>query len=100
MHSEGLRRAHLTAYDREQRIEIEYPDHRKEVLPQVVRFVRTVEPGRGFIRYTWLEGADPAHLVQEQVDYFRELGIPFDTKCTLRVRGRRVCLVRKARPAY
>ena len=31
------------AYDREQRIEIEYPGHRKETLPHVVRFVRTVE---------------------------------------------------------
>lgn len=66
------------AYDREQRIEIEYPDHRKETLPHMVRFVRTVEPGRGFIRYTWLEGANAARLVQEQIDFFHQLGIPFE----------------------
>ena len=65
-------------YDREQRIEIEYPDHRKETLPHLVRFVRTVEPGRGFIRYTWLDGADPASVVREQVDYFRRLNMPFE----------------------
>ena len=66
------------AYDRELRIEIEYPDQRKETLPQVVRFVRTVEPGRGFINYAWLEGVDIAAALREQVDYFRELGIPFE----------------------
>ncbi len=29
----------LTLYDREQRIEIEYPRMEKEVLPQIVRFL-------------------------------------------------------------
>jgi hypothetical protein len=67
-------------YDREQRIEIVYPDHRKETLPHVVRFVRTVETGRGFIPYTWLNGANPADVVREQVDYFQRLGIPFEWK--------------------
>ena len=66
------------AYDREQRIEIVYPGHRKETLPRVVRFVRTVETGWGYIPYTWLNGADPADVVREQVDYFRELNMPFE----------------------
>lgn len=30
----------LALFDKEQRIEMEYPDMRKEVLPHVVRFVR------------------------------------------------------------
>ena len=68
----------LTVYDREQRIAIEYPGHRKETLPHVVRFVRTVETGRGYIPYTWLNGVDPADVVREQVDYFRALKIPFE----------------------
>ncbi len=66
------------AYDREQRIEIEYPGHHKEILPHVVRFVRMVETGRGFIPYTWLNGANPADVVREQVDYFRELNMTFE----------------------
>jgi GNAT superfamily N-acetyltransferase len=65
-------------YDREQRIKIEYPDHRKETLPHLVRFVRTVEPGRGFIRYTLLDGIDIPGLVREQIDYFRRLNMPFE----------------------
>ena len=66
------------AYDREQRIDIVYPGLRKETLPHVVRFVRTVETGRGFIPFTWLNGADPADVVREQVNYFGELNMPFD----------------------
>ena len=33
----------LALFDKEQRIEMEYPDMRKEVLPHVVRFVRVQE---------------------------------------------------------
>ena len=77
-HLDSVRETLLALYDREQRTGIVYPDHHKETLPHVVRFVRTTEPGRGFIRYTWLDGAPPARIVQTQIDYFCGLGIPFE----------------------
>ena len=55
-HLDSVRETLLAVYDREQRTGIVYPGHHKETLPHVVRFVRTTEPGRGFVRYTWLDG--------------------------------------------
>jgi GNAT superfamily N-acetyltransferase len=77
-HLDSVRETLLALYDREQRIRIEYPGHSKETLPHVVRFVRTVETGRGFISYTWMNGGHPTDVVREQVDYFRALKIPFE----------------------
>ena len=50
-------------YDREQRIEIEYPDHRKETLPHLVRFV-----GRGLSATPgWMGPIPPAWCASRSI---------------------------------
>ncbi len=63
----------LALYDRQQRINLEEPGARREVLPQLVRHVRTT-PGWNFISYSRLDPATAAAAIQEQLDYFRPLG--------------------------
>jgi GNAT superfamily N-acetyltransferase len=69
----------LALYDQEQRIAIEYPGTIKEVTPHVVRFTRPA-PGMNFILYHWLDGADSAAVIAEQVAHFAPLGQPFTWK--------------------
>lgn len=69
----------LASYDREQRIEIAFPGMRRDVLPQLVRFVRPL-PGMSFVLYSSLDEASADAAIEEQVAYFRQLGQPFDWK--------------------
>lgn len=72
----------LALFDREQRIEIEYPDMRKEVLgdpPQIVRFSRPA-PGMSFVQYSRLDETNVEAAISEQVAYFSGLGLPFNWK--------------------
>lgn len=69
----------LALYDRELRIEIEYPEACKEVLPHVVRFVRPA-PGMNFVLYSDLAGTDPDAAIREQIAYFRPMNQPFSWK--------------------
>ena len=69
----------LALYDKEQRIEIEYPDMRKEVLPHVTRFVRDA-PGMNFILYSRLDDTDVDAVIQEQIAYFAPMDQPFEWK--------------------
>jgi hypothetical protein len=66
----------LELYDREQRIEITYPEARKEVLPHLVRFVRPA-PGMNFVRYSRLDETAIDEQIAEQIAYFRPIGQPF-----------------------
>lgn len=66
----------LASYDREQRIEIEYPGVRKEVCPHVVRFVRPA-PGMNFILYSHLDETNVDAVIQEQIDYFSQMEQPW-----------------------
>ena len=69
----------LAAYDQEQRIDIEYPGTRKDVLPQLIRFIRPA-PGMNFVLYSRLKPAEADAAIQAQVDYFVSLGQPFTWK--------------------
>ena len=71
------RDALLKLFDQKQRIDIEIPDMRKDVLPHVVRFVRPA-PGMSFILYSWLEDADVDAVIQEQIAYFSQNEQPFE----------------------
>lgn len=66
----------LTLYDKQQRIEIAYPDARKEVLPEVVRFVRPA-PAMSWVAYSRLDEANADVVIREQVDYFSQMNRPF-----------------------
>jgi GNAT superfamily N-acetyltransferase len=75
------RPALLDLFDREQRIQSQYPDMRKDVLPDVadpriVRFVRPA-PGRSFVLYSDLSAVDADAAIEEQIDYFTTHDLPF-----------------------
>ncbi len=69
----------LALYDQEQRIAIEYPDMRKDVLPHVIRFVRP-GPGHSFILYSRLDETNADAVIDEQFAYFKQAGLPFEWK--------------------
>jgi hypothetical protein len=71
------RSALLALYDQEQRIAIEYPEARKEVLPNLVRFVRPA-PGMNFVEYSRLDAAEVDTVIREQVAYFAPMDQPFE----------------------
>lgn len=69
----------LDLFDKEQRIEIEYPRTDKQVLPHVIRFVND-QPGMNYILYSSLEGSVITDVIQEQIDYFNQINQPFEWK--------------------
>ena len=66
----------LALFDRQQRVEIEYPDMRKEVLPHVVRFTRPA-PGMSFVLHSRLDETNADAVIEEQIAYFTQQGLPF-----------------------
>jgi hypothetical protein len=66
-------------FDRELRRDIEYPDMRKDVLPNVVRFVRPA-PGMSFILYSCLDENNADEAIAEQVAFFRPRNQRFEWK--------------------
>jgi hypothetical protein len=74
------RQALLDLFDREQRIEIEYPGMSKDVLPgQVVRFVRPA-PGMSFVLYSRLDETNADAAIETEIEYFRGVGQNFEWK--------------------
>ncbi len=66
-------------FDREQRIEVEYPDMRKDAWPHLVRFVRPA-PGMSVVLYSHLDEANADRVIEEQIAYFRGLNQRFEWK--------------------
>lgn len=66
----------LTLYDKQQRIRIEYPDARKEALPNIVRFVRPA-PAMSWVAYSRLDEANADAVIREQVNHFSQMNQPF-----------------------
>ncbi len=69
----------LDLYNRELRIEIEYPDMRREALPGLVRHIRPA-PGMSFVSYSRLDAADLDAAIQAQVEYFTQNKLRFSWK--------------------
>ncbi|MCI0396137.1 MAG: N-acetyltransferase [Chloroflexi bacterium] len=69
----------LALYDKEQRIEIEHPGTRKDVLPHVVRFVRPA-PGANLIAYSRLNESNADAVIEEQIAALAPLNQPFSWK--------------------
>jgi hypothetical protein len=63
-------------YDKEMRIEIEFPGLRKEMTPSVVRFVSDA-PRTNFVLYSRLDESNADAVIQDQVDFFTPLNQPF-----------------------
>jgi GNAT superfamily N-acetyltransferase len=67
-------------YDQDQRIDVVYPDARREVTTDVVRHVSTEEAGEGFILYSRLDEGSVQRVIGEQVAYFEDLNQSFEWK--------------------
>ena len=70
----------VTLYDQDQRIDVEYPDTRREVTPHVVRHIDTSGVGEGFISYSQLNDVNADDVIREQVNYFESIGQDFEWK--------------------
>jgi len=69
----------LARYDKELRIHIMYPEARREVNGEVVRFVRRA-PGMNFVGFTFADESKLDRVIHEQLDYFIPLNQPFTWK--------------------
>jgi hypothetical protein len=71
----------LALYDKEQRIEIEYPGIRKEITGDVVRFTGPPERhSSNFILYSQLGNDNADDVIEAQIAYFRKRHAPFEWK--------------------
>lgn len=70
----------VSLYDQDQRIDVEYPDTRREVTPHVVRHIDTSGVGEGFISYSQVNDVNTDDVIREQVNYFESIGQDFEWK--------------------
>ena len=70
----------IELYNRDQRIQVEYPDTRKETTPTVIRQIPTSGNGDGAIIYSQLREENADEIIRQQVAYFQGLGQNFEWK--------------------
>jgi GNAT superfamily N-acetyltransferase len=71
----------LALYDREQRIDIEYPGLRKEVSGGVVRFTGSADNNAGNLVLFSRFGDDSAdRAIQDQITFYKQKNLPFEWK--------------------
>ncbi|MCP4429126.1 MAG: GNAT family N-acetyltransferase [Chloroflexi bacterium] len=70
----------LALYNREQRIEVQYPDLRKENMGDVIRFVGKPLPNHNFILYSQLNEENADAVIEREIAYFDSIGHPFEWK--------------------
>ena len=70
----------IALYNQDQRQDVEYPDARREVTPNVVRHIDTSGKGEGFITYSQLQEVNAEEVIREQVSYFERIGQDFEWK--------------------
>jgi len=66
-------------FDQEQRIDIEYPNARKEVTDHIVRFIQPA-PGMNLITFSNIDEHTADAVIDEQVAYFSQYDQPFSWK--------------------
>lgn len=69
----------LKLYDKELREQIEYPEARKEITANVVRFVRQ-SPAMNFISLTYAKDSDLDQVIENELAYFSPMKQPFTWK--------------------
>src|SRR5688500_7616610 len=69
----------LIRYDKDLRLRIMYPEARKEITNNVVRFVRKA-PGMNFVSFTFANETKLHEVIHQEVDYFLPLDQPFTWK--------------------
>ena len=75
------RKVLLALYDKQQRIDIEYPDLFKEVKGGVVRFTGPAERhSSNFVVYSRLRDGNADEVIQAQIAYYQRYGLSFEWK--------------------
>lgn len=75
------RKVLLALYDKEQRIDIEYPDLFKEVKGGVVRFVGSPDRhSSNFVLYGRLTDENAEKVIRAQIEYYGRYGLSFEWK--------------------
>ncbi len=75
------RKVLLALYDKEQRIDIEYPDLIKEVKDGVVRFTGPPERhSSNFVLYSRLTDENVDDVIRAQIAYYSRYGLSFEWK--------------------
>ncbi|HAV76010.1 MAG TPA: hypothetical protein DCX53_01505 [Anaerolineae bacterium] len=69
----------LVRYDKDLRLRIAYPEARKEITQDVVRFIR-MAPGMNFVSFTFANEARLDRVIVEQLEYFTPMNQPFTWK--------------------
>jgi predicted GNAT family acetyltransferase len=67
-------------YDQDQRINVEYPDSRREVTPDVVRHIDTSDLRQGHVIYSQLTESNAEVVIREQIAFFEKLRQNFEWK--------------------
>jgi hypothetical protein len=70
----------IALFEQDQRIDVEFPETRREVMPHVVRHVDVSGTGEGMITYSRLNEENADDVIREQVRYFEVLGQDFEWK--------------------
>jgi hypothetical protein len=70
----------LALYDQDQRTDLEHPNTRREVTPNIVRHINASEAEEGFISYSQLNEANADDMIREQISYFESIGQDFEWK--------------------
>ena len=69
----------LALYDQDQRMEVEWPDQRREVADPVVRHI-SLTGDRSFLAYAGLNADNADAIIRREMDYFAALGHHFEWK--------------------
>ena len=69
----------LTTYDKDLRLHIMYPEARREVNGDVVRFIRRA-PGMNFVSFTFATEKQLDRVIGREVEYFVPMNQPFTWK--------------------
>ena len=69
----------LARYDKDLRLHIMYPEARREVTGDVVRFIRKA-PGMNFVSFTFADEPDLDRVIEKELEYFAPMAQPFTWK--------------------
>jgi len=75
MNKNGL----LICYDKDLRLHVNYPEARKEITNDVVRFIRKA-PGMNFVSFTFADCSKLDRVIDREVNYLAPLKQPFTWK--------------------
>jgi GNAT superfamily N-acetyltransferase len=70
----------IELYDQDQRINVTYPQMRREILPGIIRLIHEAAGGSGTIIYSDFSADEADRFIKDQIDYFEKLGQDFEWK--------------------